>query len=127
MVGEVGTMSDKIAIDESKCTGCLLCSKVCFINYEASDNGKVRTLPSPMVCAACGHCVAVCPTGAISHPRVPTSDCEALDEANRLTYDQLMGFPQDATLAQGVQGPGGPARSDRPAAGSRCASSEWDQ
>jgi nitroreductase/Pyruvate/2-oxoacid:ferredoxin oxidoreductase delta subunit len=85
-------MGDKIIIDESKCTGCMLCAKVCFINYESGDGGKPRTLDTPLLCAACGHCVAVCPTGAISHPSVPNSDCEPLDEANRPTYEQFMGF-----------------------------------
>jgi len=85
-------MSEKIIIDESKCTGCMLCAKVCFINYEPGDGGKVRTRQTPLLCAACGHCVAICPTGAITHPNVPTADCEPLDEANRPTYEQFMGF-----------------------------------
>lgn len=85
-------MAGKILIDESKCTGCLLCAKVCFVNYQPADNGKARTLETPLLCAECGHCVAVCPTGAITHPGVPDSDCERLDEANRPTYDQFMGF-----------------------------------
>ena len=85
-------MNEKIIIDESKCTGCMLCSRVCFINYEAADDGKPRTLEVPVLCAACGHCVAICPTGAISHPRVPDSACEPLDESNRPSYDQFMGF-----------------------------------
>jgi len=85
-------MAEKILIDESKCTGCLLCAKVCFVNYHAADNGKVGTLETPILCAACGHCVAICPSGAITHPSVPTADCEPLDEANRPTYEQFMGF-----------------------------------
>lgn len=85
-------MTDKIIIDESKCTGCMLCAKVCFINYESGDGGKPRTLETPLLCAACGHCVAVCPTGAITHPSVAAGECESLDEANRPTYEQFMGF-----------------------------------
>lgn len=85
-------MDEKIIIDESKCTGCMLCAKVCFINYESGDDGKVRTRETPLMCAACGHCVAICPTGAITHPKVSNSECEPLDEANRPTYDQFMGF-----------------------------------
>lgn len=84
-------MADKIIIDESKCTSCGLCVKVCFTNYVSVD-GKIRAVEDPPLCAACGHCVAICPTGAITHPRVPNSACEPLDEANRPTYDQFMGF-----------------------------------
>ena len=82
----------KVTIDESRCTGCLLCAKVCFTNYQATDGGKARAVEAPPMCVACGHCVAACPTGAISHPNVPDSECEALDEADRPTYEQFMGF-----------------------------------
>jgi len=85
-------VADRIIIDESKCTGCMLCERVCFVNYESQEGGKPHAVETPVLCAACGHCVAVCPTGAISHPQVSPSDCEPLDEANRLTYEQLMGF-----------------------------------
>jgi nitroreductase/NAD-dependent dihydropyrimidine dehydrogenase PreA subunit len=85
-------MAEKILIDQSKCTGCLLCAKVCFVNYQPAGNGKANTLETPLLCAECGHCVAVCPTGAITHPGVTNSDCEPLDEANRPSYDQFMGF-----------------------------------
>lgn len=85
-------MSDRVTIDESKCTGCLLCAKVCFTNYEATKNGKARAVETPPLCAACGHCVAICPTGAISHPSVPNSACQPLNEADRPSYDQFMGF-----------------------------------
>ena len=85
-------MNARVTIDESKCTGCLLCTKVCFTNFEATGNARAKAVDTPMFCAACGHCVAVCPTGAILHPGVPTSDCEPLDEASRPSYDQFMGF-----------------------------------
>lgn len=84
-------MSERIIIDESKCTNCGLCGRVCLINYEAVD-GKVRTREKPVMCAACGHCVAICPTGAISHPGVPADACEPLNETNRPTYEQFIGF-----------------------------------
>lgn len=85
-------MSERIRIDESKCTGCLLCAKVCFVNYQVTGDGKVATLETPSMCAACGHCLAICPTGAITHPLVRSEDCEPLDESNRPSYDQFMGF-----------------------------------
>lgn len=84
-------MADKIIIDELKCTNCGLCVKVCLLNYEPVD-GKVTTREKPLLCASCGHCVAICPTGAILHPSVSNDDCEALDEANRPSYEQFMGF-----------------------------------
>ena len=85
-------MGEKIIIDESKCNGCMLCANVCIMNYDSCDSDKPRTLDVPLLCSSCGHCVAVCPTGAISHPRVSSAECEALDESNRPSYEQFMGF-----------------------------------
>lgn len=87
----VNDMANKIIIDESKCTNCGLCARVCFVNYEPFD-GRMGTGDAPVLCAACGHCVAVCPTGAIRHPGVSNSDCDPLDEASRPNYEQFMGF-----------------------------------
>lgn len=84
-------MSDKIIIDQSKCTNCGLCVRVCFLNYESSDD-KIRVLEKPLLCAACGHCVAICPTGAITHPGVTNLDCVPLNETDRPSYEEFMGF-----------------------------------
>lgn len=84
-------MDDRISIDAAKCTGCGLCVKVCWLDYETGQDGKVRTR-EPLVCAACGHCLAICPTGAITHPRLPASGFEPLDESDRPTYERYLGF-----------------------------------
>lgn len=84
-------MSNQILIDESKCNNCGLCARVCFTTYSAEE-GRMRAAATPPLCAACGHCVAICPTGAISHPLVDSSQCQPLDEANRPNYEQFMGF-----------------------------------
>lgn len=81
-----------IIIDKSKCTNCMLCSKVCFLNYQNGDDNKPHTLEQPMMCAACGHCVAVCPTQAISHPSLDTRGFEPIDESKRPSYEQFTSF-----------------------------------
>jgi len=118
-------MDDRITIDAAKCTNCGLCVKVCFLNYEAGADGKVRPRGELLCCAACGHCLAVCPTGAITHPKVPRSECAPLDEADRPSYEQYLGFLKmrrsrrefkdqavpreviDKLLAAGAQAPNG--------------------
>ncbi len=55
-----------VSIDYEKCTGCSLCvqtSPRCF-----SKNGdKVTLLADEASCVLCGHCVAVCPSEAVTH------------------------------------------------------------
>lgn len=52
-----------ISISENKCTGCGLCVRDCF-------PGKIEVVAKKAKytgpCMECGHCVAVCPRGAVS-------------------------------------------------------------
>ncbi len=52
-----------IQIDREKCTGCGLCVKDCFPeNLRLADQ---KAQPGGD-CFMCGHCIAICPTGAVS-------------------------------------------------------------
>ena len=51
-------------VDESKCTGCGLCGKICRYNAIAMLNQKPLVFSE--MCHACGGCALVCPVGAIS-------------------------------------------------------------
>ena len=58
-------------LDENKCVGCGTCTKVCCAEILSVDErGKARIAPVTEIgwegCWACQHCLAVCPTGAIS-------------------------------------------------------------
>jgi MinD superfamily P-loop ATPase len=52
------------AVDESKCTACGECSRIC--QYHAIVALKTKPLVFPELCHGCGGCALVCPTGAIS-------------------------------------------------------------
>lgn len=56
--------------DSGSCTGCRLCYRECRVQADAIwfDQGTVRV--DTERCNRCGHCVAVCPTGAMAHPLV---------------------------------------------------------
>lgn len=49
-----------------KCTGCMLCVQECVSGVWREVDGQPQPV-SPELCNACGHCLAVCPAGAIRH------------------------------------------------------------
>ena len=51
-------------VDESKCTGCGLCAKICQYKAIASLPGKVLVFQE--LCHGCGGCTEVCPENAIT-------------------------------------------------------------
>ncbi len=79
----------EISIDQAKCNGCMLCMQVCTLgNFEAGGDGKVHPAPG-MMCFDCGHCIAVCPTEAMTHANLP-SERFLPTEAAPVPYEQLI-------------------------------------
>ncbi|MDQ7817693.1 MAG: nitroreductase family protein [Melioribacteraceae bacterium] len=57
----------EIIIDKELCNGCGLCVTVCKDFSLIIENNKVIKSNEPLFgCLACGHCMAICPTGAIT-------------------------------------------------------------
>ncbi|MFH2143248.1 MAG: nitroreductase family protein [Bacteroidota bacterium] len=55
-----------ITIDSTRCTGCALCVEVCKDFSIKIIDGKASESDTPAFgCIACGHCMAICPSGAI--------------------------------------------------------------
>lgn len=53
-----------IKIDSIKCIGCGACVEDCFLNEIELVNGVAA--PKMRSCMACGHCIAVCPSKAVT-------------------------------------------------------------
>lgn len=68
-------------IDEAICIGDGLCARVCPAGLiAAADGGPPAICGEAHRCTLCGHCVAVCPTGAFSLEGMPARDCPPVRE-----------------------------------------------
>ncbi len=56
----------QIQRNEEKCNSCMLCVKDCVAGAWREIENQPR-MAAPQFCSQCGHCVAVCPKGAVSH------------------------------------------------------------
>lgn len=61
-------MERTITVDKEKCIHCGMCIKDCFVSALAFDEEKIPGYGEGGAerCAACQHCMAVCPKGALS-------------------------------------------------------------
>jgi nitroreductase/NAD-dependent dihydropyrimidine dehydrogenase PreA subunit len=82
-------------VDDEKCKRDGICAKECPLGIiEFKDDG---TVPGPYpwaddLCINCGHCVAVCPYGALSHKNIKPEDCPPVKKEWQLGPDQVEHF-----------------------------------
>lgn len=70
-------------IDQTKCHQDGLCAAECpmgIIRFEGKGNFPEIPQESEAMCIGCGHCVAVCPHGALDHAEVPLAACPAIEK-----------------------------------------------
>ena len=83
---------DLIQIDVEKCKRDGICAEVCpakIIRLEGEAFPE-ETADADQRCISCGHCVAVCPTGALSNSRV--TGCLPLNKDLRVSAEALEQF-----------------------------------
>jgi nitroreductase/NAD-dependent dihydropyrimidine dehydrogenase PreA subunit len=84
----------RITIDAEKCNGCGLCVEVCKDFSIVMKDGKAVVSGTPVFgCIACGHCMAICPKGAIKiEGRFLSPDdlFTLADKSEMPTYDSLL-------------------------------------
>ena len=72
-----------IKINESLCIKDGLCSIICPMQIIVPPTGAIPPEPKPEFskwCISCGHCVAICPTGALTHSTMDPSQCIGADK-----------------------------------------------
>jgi nitroreductase/NAD-dependent dihydropyrimidine dehydrogenase PreA subunit len=82
-------------VDAEKCNRDGICAAECPIKIIALENKEA--VPEPVTgaedfCINCGHCVAVCPTGALSHRNMTPEQCPSINPEWILSPEQAEQF-----------------------------------
>jgi len=82
-------------IDESKCKKDGLCVSECPLSIiQLKDEESIPELipGGEQVCLLCGHCVAICPHGALSHEKILIEACQPIDKNIIISEEQAVQF-----------------------------------
>jgi nitroreductase/NAD-dependent dihydropyrimidine dehydrogenase PreA subunit len=66
----------KIWVDKTRCAQCQKCARECFHDVITAANSGFPQINDPGKCIGCGHCVAVCPSGAMMDSDFPYSELQ---------------------------------------------------
>jgi nitroreductase/NAD-dependent dihydropyrimidine dehydrogenase PreA subunit len=84
-----------LKVDESKCKKDGICAKECptaVIRLQEPEGYPGLIPGGEQFCIVCGHCVAVCPHGALSHAHVPLDDCPPIQKDRMISEEQAIQF-----------------------------------
>lgn len=78
-----------VTIHRETCSGCGKCVKDCFFGVLQITDGKA-SVSGP--CFDCGHCVALCPTRAVSMPDYPMEEVREKDDSSQIDGENFLHF-----------------------------------
>ena len=84
-----------ITIDPEKCKRDGICVRECptaIIKLKDKESVPQLVKGGEAFCLRCGHCVAVCPHGALDHKDVPLEACPPIEKELALTQEQVVQF-----------------------------------
>ena len=84
-----------LIVDERKCKKDGICAAECpvaIIKLKDNENYPALVPGGEEACLACGHCVAVCPHGALSHVQIPLENCPPIKKELVISDQQAIQF-----------------------------------
>ena len=84
-----------LKVDSEKCNKCGMCAAecaLCIIQIVEKETLPSWTDGAEALCINCGHCVAVCPTGALELTTMPLDKCVPINKDLRTSPDQIEQF-----------------------------------
>lgn len=84
-----------ITVDKERCKRDGICAAECPMGIIRlkDQEGYPQMIPGgEQACIECGHCVAVCPQGALTHMRVPLEACPPILRELTVTHDEAVQF-----------------------------------
>lgn len=81
----------EITIDADVCKKDGLCAMTCTrAVFRQEEKGTIPEIVDPDFCFGCGQCVAICPSGAISHSDYPEGTVHPIESEDLPTYDHVL-------------------------------------
>jgi len=77
-----------IIFEKSKCTGCGACVKDCTRDAIAIKDGKAELIQKE--CLDCWHCIAVCPSAAVSSPDCASGEVVPYKDLSRIFFSDVL-------------------------------------
>jgi nitroreductase/NAD-dependent dihydropyrimidine dehydrogenase PreA subunit len=88
-------MMSLLIVDENKCKQDGFCARDCptaIIRLKDKESYPEMVPGGEQYCLTCGHCVAVCPHGAMSHAKVPFEECTPIQKELVINEAQALQF-----------------------------------
>lgn len=88
-------MMGLLIVDGSKCKKDGICASECpiaIIRLKDKESLPEMVPGGEKFCLICGHCVAVCPHGALNHAQVSIKDCPPIKKELAITEEQTVQF-----------------------------------